>query len=68
MNGVIVYDSYARLTGNTKIVEYFENKQLKIVNPYILFDENEVKEVQKSLFSEKPWERDFQNGNDKTIF
>jgi len=25
MNGVIVYDSYARITGNTKIVEYFEN-------------------------------------------
>lgn len=41
---------------------------MKKVNPYILFDENEVKEVQKSLFSEKPRLRDFQNDNDKIIF
>lgn len=53
MNGIIVYDSYAKITGNTKIVEYFENQSLKKVNPYFLFDENEVKEVNKSLLSEK---------------
>ena len=26
MNGIIVYDSYAKITGNTKIVDYFENQ------------------------------------------
>ena len=53
MNGIIVYDSYAKITGNTKIVEYFHNQSFKKVNPYFLFDENEVREVQKSLFSER---------------
>ena len=68
MNGIIVYDSYAKITGNKKIVDYFENQKIKKVNPFVLFDENEVKEVHKNLFSEKAWERDFKDEYDKTIF
>ena len=59
MGGIIVYDSYAKLTGNTKITDYHNNKQVDKVDPYILFEQAEVKQAVKLVFSDKPRERDF---------
>jgi hypothetical protein len=68
MGGVIVYDSYANLTGCEKIVNHFKHHSLPKVNPNILFSKEETKEAVKSLFGEKARERDFSSEYDKNIF
>ena len=45
MGGTIVYDSYAKLTGCEKIVQYFSERSLRKVNPYLLFSKEEAKEA-----------------------
>ena len=42
MNGIIVYDSYALMTGCTKIVDYLKKAKQNKIDPYILFDKKEV--------------------------
>ncbi len=42
MNGIIVYDSYALMTGCTKIVDYHKKAIQSKIDPYILFDKSEV--------------------------
>ena len=68
MNGIIVYDSYAKLTGCEKIVQYFENKETLKLNQNILFPKDEAKEVVKEFFQEKAKERDFQVDYDRYIY
>lgn len=58
MGGLVIYDSYAELTGNEKIVQYFEENKPKNIDPYILFSKEEIKDAQ-SIFGEKARERDF---------
>ena len=67
MGGLVIYDSYAELTGNDKIVKYFEENKPELIDPYILFSKEEVKDTLQ-IFGEKARERDFQNENDKFIF
>ena len=43
MNGIIIYDSYAKLTGCEKIVKYFEERKYSKVDHNILFSKDEVK-------------------------
>ena len=59
MNGVIIYDSYAKLTGCEKIVKYFEERTYEKVDHNILFTKDEVKQAYRDCFSEKARERDF---------
>jgi len=59
MGGVIVYDSYAKLSGCTKIVEYWATQDRRKVDTRVLFSQQEAKTLQKTLFFEKPRERDF---------
>jgi len=68
MGGVIVYDSYAKLTGCEKIVNYFESRVLPKVNPYHLFSKEEVKEAVRGVFGDKARERDFSCEYDKLLF
>ena len=68
MGGIIVYDSYAKLTGCEKIVKYFDEKKDEKIDPYKLFSHQETKDVIKEIFSEKVRERDFACDNDKMLF
>jgi len=68
MGGVIVYDSYAKLTGCEKIVNYFSSKTLPKLNPYILFSKEETKEAVRGVFGDKARERDFSSEFDKYLF
>lgn len=43
MGGVIVYDSYAKLTGCTKIVDYWAAQDRRKVDIRILFSQQEAK-------------------------
>ena len=43
MGGLVIYDSYAELTGNDKIVKYFEENKPESIDPYILFSKEENK-------------------------
>lgn len=66
-----MYDSQAKLTGCTKIVDYFNataNNPERRFDPYILFEKDEVKEnVAKNGFAEKARERDFNSEYEKKI-
>mmetsp|Transcript_15522 Transcript_15522/g.23825 ORF Transcript_15522/g.23825 Transcript_15522/m.23825 type:complete len:87 (+) Transcript_15522:771-1031(+) len=71
MNGIIVYDSYARLKGCKKIADYFDAKVPQKVDPYKLFSKEECKKVSKDscpIFSEKARERDFPSDNDRYLY
>lgn len=68
MGGTIVYDSYAKLTGCEKIVQYFSERSLRKVNPYLLFSKEEAKEAAKGVFGDKARERDFSCEYDKYLF
>ena len=68
MGGVIVYDSYAKLTGCTKIVEYFAAQERRKVDTRVLFSQQEAKTLQKTLFFEKARERDFQCDYDRHLW
>lgn len=59
MNGIIVYDSYAKLTGCEKIVNYFQNKTYEKIDHTILFSKEETKKAMKEIFAERARERDF---------
>ena len=43
MGGIIVYDSYANLTGCSKIVEYWGEQDRRKVDTRILFTQQETK-------------------------
>ena len=49
LGGLLVYDSYARLKGNTKIVDYQSANPPKRIDPYMLFSKEEIHGV-NSLF------------------
>lgn len=68
IGGTLVYDSYANMTGNEKIVEYFSQTPLEKVDTNFLFSKEEVKEAWTNFFGEKGRDREFTNENDKTIF
>ena len=69
MGGIIVYDSYAKLTGCEKIVQYFSERTLPKVNPYILFTKEEAKQAAKAVFErDKARERDFSCEFDRYLF
>ena len=68
MDGIIVYDSYARMTGCEKIVNYHNGKEAYKVDQNILFSKEEAKEVYKTIFSEKARERDFACDTDRHFF
>lgn len=68
MGGVIVYDSYAKLSGCTKIVEYWATQDRRKVDTRVLFSQQEAKTLQKTLFFEKPRERDFQCDYDRHLW
>ena len=68
MGGVIVYDSYAKLTGCTKIVDYFASQERRKVDTRVLFSQQEAKTLQKTLFFEKARERDFQCDYDRHLW
>ena len=65
---MIVYDSYAKLAGCTKIVEYWASQEPRKVDTRILFSQQEVKVLQKTLFYEKARERDFQCEQDRNVW
>jgi hypothetical protein len=68
MNGVIIYDSYAKLVGCEKIVEYFQNKTFEKINPNILFTKEETKQSVKDVFGDRARERDFASDQDRNLF
>ena len=68
MGGILVYDSYARLVGCSKIEEYYAKTIPVKVHTDTVFSKQEIKEIQKDLFQEKVRERDFQTENDKIYF
>ena len=68
MGGTLVYDSYARLKGCTKIEQYWEETPLTKVATDILFSKAESKEVARDLFGDKARERDFMCDQDKHFF
>lgn len=68
MNGTIIYDSYAKLTGCEKIVNYHSSQLQHKIDTKILFKKDETKEVIKNLFSEKVRERDFNNDCDRAFY
>lgn len=68
MGGTLVYDSYARLKGCTKIEEYFAANPPQKVATDILFSKTESKEVARELFGEKARERDFMCDQDKHFY
>jgi hypothetical protein len=68
MGGVIVYDSYAKLTGCEKIVNYFNSRVPPKLNPFILFSKEEVKDAIRDVFGDKARERDFTCEYDKLVF
>jgi hypothetical protein len=37
LGGILVYDTYARITGCPKLVKYYEENVATKVNPYIIF-------------------------------
>ena len=45
LGGLLVYDSYARLIGSTKIVDYQLANPPKRIDPYIVFSKEEVHNV-----------------------
>ena len=68
MNGIIIYDSYAKLTGCDKIVNYFENKTYEKIDPNSLFSKEEIQKSVKEIFIEKARERDFACEQDRTLY
>ena len=68
MGGVLVYDSYAKMKGCTKIEEYFAQNPPQKVSTDTLFNKAESKEVSKELFGDKARERDFGCDQDKYFF
>lgn len=68
MNGIIVYDSYAKLIGCEKIVNYFENQVYQKIDQNILFSKDETKKAVKDIFTERARERDFANDQDRFVF
>lgn len=42
LGGILVYDSYARISGSTKLTEYYEKNPLCKVDPYIIFPKEQV--------------------------
>ena len=59
MGGILVYDSYAKMKGCTKIEEYFAQRPPQKVSTDTLFSKAESKEVSRELFGDKARERDF---------
>ena len=68
MNGIIVYDSYAKLTGCEKIVNYFQDKRYEKVNQNILFSKDEIKQSTRDIFGDRARERDFASEQDRNLF
>jgi hypothetical protein len=50
MGGTLVYDSYARLIGCTKIEEYYATTIPAKIHIDTVFCKSEIKEIQKDLF------------------
>eukprot|EP00347_Sterkiella_histriomuscorum_P003123 403365502 len=65
--GVVVYDSHARIKGNTHLTNYYENNPPQRVDFNILFSREEILKADR-LFHKEPRERDFQNDFDKFIY
>lgn len=68
MGGIIVYDSYAKLTGCEKIVNYFEERACPQVDVNVLFSKEEVKTINKGVFGERARERDFACDHDRNFY
>jgi len=68
MGGVVVYDSHAELTGNEKIIKYFEENPPVKMDPYIIFGKEELQEIKAEFFAERARERDFASDQDKHLF
>jgi hypothetical protein len=68
MGGILVYDSYAKMKGCTKIEEYFATRPPQKVSTDVLFSKTESKEVSRELFGDKARERDFGCDQDKYFY
>lgn len=67
LGGVVVYDSFARIIGNSHLINYYEANPPKKGEINRLFDRPEIARADK-LFYKEPRERDFQNDFDKFLF
>ena len=67
LGGVVVYDSYARMIGNTHLMKYYESNPPSKIDFTKLFNKTELSRADK-LFYKEPRERDFQTDFDKFLF
>ena len=68
LGGILVYDSYARITGSTKLTEYYDKNPLCKVDPYIIFSKEQVDQATEMYFNREARERDFSNDLDKLYY
>lgn len=68
MGGTLVYDSYCKPKGNSKLERYFQENPPQRVSTDILFSKTEQKEAMKDIFGEKARERDFKCDSDKMFY
>lgn len=69
LGGILVYDAYARIQGNTRIQDYQdEHPVVQNCNPNILFPEEEVERLNPLFRPPEPRERDFLSEFDKVLY
>ena len=67
LGGIVVYDSYARIVGNSHLMAYYDRCPPSRVDFHRLFSRQEIGKADR-LFYKEPRERDFQNDFDKFLF
>jgi hypothetical protein len=64
---VVVYDAFARIMGNSHLIDYYKKNPAPKTDFNLLFSPSEIAYADK-LFYKEPRERDFQNEFDKFLY
>jgi hypothetical protein len=64
---VVVYDAFARIMGNSHLIDYYKKNPAQKTDFNLLFPPSEIAYADK-LFYKEPRERDFQNEFDKFLY
>lgn len=68
LGGILIYDSQAYINGQATMTQYYKENSPKPLNPYILFEKDEVDRVTQEFFQAEARERDFATDLDKQFY